>query len=95
MNRLFADMRSMPDSSIFARDLPFANDDAAVVTSVFDAYLLVAENGTYDPQADTRLGERAVTGDFARASCLTAYMAEWSPTPGGTLWRQRLRRLLR
>lgn len=47
MMLLLAEMRAHPSSSIFICDLPpvFANDDAAIVTSKLDAYILVVESG--------------------------------------------------
>jgi Mrp family chromosome partitioning ATPase len=47
MAELLAGMRALPDTSIFICDLPpvFANDDAAIVASRLDAYLLVVEDG--------------------------------------------------
>lgn len=47
MARLADDMRAQPASSVFICDLPpvFANDDAAIVTSMLDAYMLLVEDG--------------------------------------------------
>lgn len=47
MMLLLAEMRAHPPASIFICDLPpvFANDDAAIVTSKLDAYILVVESG--------------------------------------------------
>lgn len=47
MTSLLAEMRAQPPSSMFICDLPpvFANDDAAIVTSKLDAYIMVIESG--------------------------------------------------
>ena len=47
MTALLDDMRAQPQSTIVLCDLPpvFANDDAAIVTSKLDAYILVVESG--------------------------------------------------
>lgn len=47
MTALLDDMRAQPSSTIVLCDLPpvFANDDAAIITSKLDAYILVVESG--------------------------------------------------
>jgi Mrp family chromosome partitioning ATPase len=47
MEQLSRAMRALPDDSLVICDLPpvFANDDAALVASTLDAYLLVVEDG--------------------------------------------------
>lgn len=47
LDKLVWGMRTRPPNSIFICDLPpaFANDDAAIVASKLDAYLLVVEEG--------------------------------------------------
>jgi Mrp family chromosome partitioning ATPase len=47
MAQLVQALRSLPDETIVICDLPpvFANDDAAIVASKLDAYLLVVEDG--------------------------------------------------
>lgn len=47
MEQLVAAMRALPDNAICVCDLPpvFANDDAAIVSSKLDTYVLVVEEG--------------------------------------------------
>jgi Mrp family chromosome partitioning ATPase len=47
MDEMIAAMRAMPSHSIFICDLPpvFANDDATIVTTKLDAFILIAEEG--------------------------------------------------
>lgn len=47
MTRLAAEMRSQAGNAIFICDLPpvFANDDAAIVMTLLDAYILLVEDG--------------------------------------------------